>query len=103
MFNEEKREQKRADKLARMEEAERLCQDFNVNTLGNKKTLDKLIQQVNDTEILKCVIPGNVKITEKATGGKIASFPGAWLVSDQRVLLCFPTSINLFFRHSTKY
>jgi len=104
MFNKEKREKKKAERLEKIEalqgdaesharqmaEAEILYQEFSILTLGNEKRLDKLIQQANDSEILKCVSPGNVKIVEKVTGKKVSSFPGAWFVSDQRVLLCFP-------------
>ena len=121
MFNKEKREQKRAKKLAKLEaeiveiearqveleaqqaehianmstygkqwmEAERLFKEFKVSTFGNKKTLEGMINQANDSEVLKCVYPGNITIDDREIGEQIF-FPGSWFVSNERIYIYHP-------------
>lgn len=88
------KEKNKEDFFQRLREAEVLYKEFRVNTFGQKRALDRVLQLANDSEVLKCVMPGNYRINEKATGKKIASDPGAWFVSDERVLLCYHEPLN---------
>jgi len=78
----------------RLREAEVLYKEFGINTFGQKKDLDRVLRLANDSEVLKCVVPGIFRINEKATGKKVATCPGAWFVSDERVLLCYHEPLN---------
>ncbi len=78
-------------------DVERLLNEFEVKTFGNKKNIEKAESIIDNNETLLFIYPTNLVITTVNTR-KVEKLPGVVILTDKR--LCF--SYQIMFSHSTE-